>query len=77
MAIVPLEGRVRPGTGKGPARSARRAGLIPGVIYGAGEKPTALAVPKKEFELAVKSAGSNVIDASITIAITTRRTAPS
>ena len=61
MAIVPLEGQVRPGTGKGPARSARRAGLIPGVIYGAGEKPTALAVPKKEFELAVKNAGGNVI----------------
>jgi len=61
MAIVPLEGQVRPGTGKGPARSARRAGLIPGVIYGAGEKPTALAVPKKEFELAIKSAGGNVI----------------
>ena len=61
MAIVPLAGRVRPGTGKGPARSARRAGEIPGVIYGAGEAPTALAVPKKEFELAVKNAGGNVI----------------
>ena len=61
MAIVPLEGRVRPGTGKGPARSARRAGFIPGVIYGAGEKPTALSVPRKEFELAVKNAGGNVI----------------
>ena len=63
MAIVPLEGRVRPGTGKGPARSARRAGEIPGVIYGAGETPVALAVPKKEFELALKTAhaGGNVI----------------
>jgi len=61
MAIVPLAGQVRPGTGKGPARSARRAGMIPGVIYGAGEKPTALSVPKKEFELAVRSAGGNVI----------------
>ena len=63
MAIVPLAGRVRPGTGKGPARSARRAGEIPGVIYGAGETPTALAVPKKEFELALKTAhaGGNVI----------------
>ena len=63
MAIVSLEGQVRPGTGKGPARSARRAGMIPGVIYGAGETPTALAVPKKEFELALKTAhaGGNVI----------------
>ncbi len=63
MAIVPLAGRVRPGTGKGPARQARRAGEIPGVIYGAGETPVALAVPKKEFELALKTAhaGGNVI----------------
>jgi len=63
MAIVPLAGRVRPGTGKGPARQARRAGEIPGVIYGAGETPTALAIPKKEFELALKTAraGGNVI----------------
>jgi large subunit ribosomal protein L25 len=63
MAIVPLAGRVRPGTGKGPARQARRAGEIPGVIYGAGETPTALAVPKKDFELALKTAkaGGNVI----------------
>jgi large subunit ribosomal protein L25 len=63
MAIVPLAGRVRPETGKGPARSARRAGEIPGVIYGAGETPVALAIPKKEFELALKTAhaGGNVI----------------
>ena len=62
MAIVPLEGQVRPGRGKGPARQARRAGLIPAVMYGHGETPVALAVPKREFELAMKTAkGSNVI----------------
>ncbi len=62
MAIVPLEGRVRPGTGKGPARQARRDGLIPGVIYGHGETPVALTVPKREFDLAMRTAkGSNVI----------------
>jgi large subunit ribosomal protein L25 len=62
MAIVPLEGRVRPGTGKGPARQARRAGLIPGVVYGHGETPVAVTVPKREFEVAMRTAkGSNVI----------------
>jgi large subunit ribosomal protein L25 len=62
MAIVPLEGRVRPGTGKGPARQARRDGLIPGVIYGHGETPVALTVPKREFDVAMRTAkGSNVI----------------
>jgi large subunit ribosomal protein L25 len=62
MAIVPLAGQVRPGRGKGPARQARRDGLIPGVVYGHGETPVALAVPKREFDLAMKTAkGSNVI----------------
>ena len=64
MAIVPLVGRVRPGTGKGPARQARRDGLIPGVLYGHGETPTAVSVPKREFELALKTShasGGNVI----------------
>lgn len=62
MAIVPLQGRVRPARGKGPARQARRDGEIPGVMYGHGEEPVALAVPKREFELAMKTArGSNVI----------------
>ena len=62
MAIVPLEGRVRPARGKGPARQARRDGEIPGVMYGHGEEPVALAVQRREFELAMKTAkGSNVI----------------
>ena len=62
MAIVPLQGRVRPARGKGPARQARRDGEIPGVMYGHGEEPVALAVPRREFELAMKTAkGSNVI----------------
>jgi large subunit ribosomal protein L25 len=62
MAIVPIQGRVRPATGKGPARQARRDGLIPGVMYGAGETPQALTVPRRDFELALKThAGGNVI----------------
>jgi large subunit ribosomal protein L25 len=62
MAIVPLQGRVRPARGKGPARQARRDGEIPGVMYGSGETPVALAVPRREFDLAMKTAkGSNVI----------------
>lgn len=62
MAIVPIEGRVRPGRGKGPARQARREGLIPAVMYGHGEEPLALAIPQRAFELAMKAAGGgNVI----------------
>lgn len=40
MADAPvLEAVARAGTGKGAARSARREGLVPGVIYGGGEAP--------------------------------------
>ena len=35
----------REGVGKGAARAARRAGLTPGVIYGAGKPPVAITVP--------------------------------
>ncbi|MGF1660259.1 MAG: 50S ribosomal protein L25/general stress protein Ctc [Rubrimonas sp.] len=37
-----LEATAREGTGKGAARSARRNGLVPGVIYGGGEAPQAI-----------------------------------
>ncbi|MBP7000007.1 50S ribosomal protein L25/general stress protein Ctc [Amaricoccus sp.] len=40
MAEAPvLEAVAREGVGKGAARSARREGLVPGVIYGGGEAP--------------------------------------
>ena len=40
MAETPvLEAVARTGVGKGAARSARREGYVPGVIYGGGEEP--------------------------------------
>jgi large subunit ribosomal protein L25 len=40
MAETPvLEAAARAGVGKGAARTARREGLVPGVIYGGGEAP--------------------------------------
>jgi large subunit ribosomal protein L25 len=40
MAETPvLEAVARAGVGKGAARTARREGLVPGVIYGGGEAP--------------------------------------
>ncbi|MBP7241762.1 50S ribosomal protein L25/general stress protein Ctc [Amaricoccus sp.] len=40
MAEAPvLEAVAREGVGKGAARSARREGFVPGVIYGGGEAP--------------------------------------
>jgi large subunit ribosomal protein L25 len=43
MAEMPiLEATARAGTGKGAARTARRNGFVPGVIYGGGEDPVAI-----------------------------------
>jgi large subunit ribosomal protein L25 len=42
-----LAATVRSGTGKGAARSVRREGRIPAVLYGGGEAPTPIALDKK------------------------------
>lgn len=42
-----LAAAVRSGTGKGAARSVRREGRIPAVLYGGGEAPTPISLDKK------------------------------
>ncbi|MGD9543646.1 MAG: 50S ribosomal protein L25/general stress protein Ctc [Methylocystis sp.] len=42
-----LAAAVRSGTGKGAARSVRREGRIPAVLYGGGEAPQPLSLEKK------------------------------
>jgi ribosomal protein L25 (general stress protein Ctc) len=61
MAIVPLAGRVRAGTGKGPARQARLPAKSRRDLR-RRRNPGALAVPKKEFgSRSRRHAGGNVI----------------
>ncbi len=42
--IPDLHAEVRAGTGKGAARTARRNGMVPGVVYGGGTDPVALQI---------------------------------
>lgn len=45
MAEMPiLEAVAREGTGKGAARTARREGMVPGVIYGGGAEPQSISI---------------------------------
>ncbi len=44
-----LAATTRSGTGKGAARSARREGLVPGVIYGGGADPVTINVKYNEL----------------------------
>ncbi len=37
--VIDLVAQTRAGTGKGAARASRRAGLVPGIVYGGGEEP--------------------------------------
>ena len=47
-AIKQLAAVTRSGTGKGAARSVRREGRVPGVIYGGGMKPEPISVDYKD-----------------------------
>ncbi|MDH7799421.1 MULTISPECIES: 50S ribosomal protein L25/general stress protein Ctc [unclassified Beijerinckia] len=48
-AIKQLAATVRDGTGKGAARSVRRDGKVPGVIYGGGDAPQAISLDYKNL----------------------------
>ena len=53
MADIILNVEVRDRTGTGGARAARRAGLVPGVLYGGEKDPVAIAVKQNEFRKAL------------------------
>jgi large subunit ribosomal protein L25 len=53
MAEIVLNVQVRDGAGTGKARAARNAGLVPGVLYGAGRDPVAISVKAPEFRKAL------------------------
>jgi len=55
MADIVLNVDVRERTGTGGARAARREGYVPGVLYGGGKDPVAVAVKSNEFRKALYS----------------------
>lgn len=58
MALTtrPLNAKIRTGSGKGPARRTRAAGLVPAVVYGPHlEKPLNIAVDAKETKAAIQT----------------------
>ncbi|WP_117214087.1 50S ribosomal protein L25/general stress protein Ctc [Allorhizocola rhizosphaerae] len=58
--------------GKGFARRARKAGLVPAVIYGHGEAPRHISLPAKEFAAALRHGGmTTVFDISVSDGHTT------
>jgi large subunit ribosomal protein L25 len=53
MADIILNVEVRERTGTGGARATRREGRVPGVLYGGGKDPVAIAVKANEFRKAL------------------------
>jgi large subunit ribosomal protein L25 len=62
MQRLTLEVQVRREVGKSAVRKLRRAGWIPGVLYGRGVEPLPIAVELRALEATVQSAaGGNVL----------------
>lgn len=58
---VKIAAEARNEFGKGFARRARKAGLVPAVIYGHGEAPRHISLPAKEFAAAIRHGGLNTV----------------
>lgn len=59
MSEVRISAEPRTEFGKGGARRTRRAGKIPAVLYGHGEKPKHIALPTLEFTAVIRRGGMN------------------
>jgi large subunit ribosomal protein L25 len=57
VSEVKISAEVRTEFGKGGARRTRRAGMVPAVLYGHGEKPRHIALPAREFAAAIRHGG--------------------
>lgn len=67
MATVSFNATAREGTGKGAARTLRREGLVPAVIYGHGRDPISLSLNARDLDkmLGHIQAESTVIDITV------------
>jgi large subunit ribosomal protein L25 len=61
VSEVKISAELRTEFGKGGARRTRRAGKVPAVLYGHGEKPRHVALPAREFAAAIRHGGNNQI----------------
>ena len=75
MSEVRISAEPRTEFGKGGARRTRRAGKVPAVLYGHGEKPKHIALPAREFAAAIRHGGTTQLfeiqtpDGTLTLAL--------
>ena len=65
--IISLSAEPRPEAGKGAARAIRRAGRVPGIIYGDGKEPVTISLEPRELSRAIHRAGffATIVDLSV------------
>src|ERR1700684_3625954 len=65
--IISLSAEPRTSAGKGAARAARRAGRVPGIIYGDGKEPVPVSFEPRELSRAINRAGffATIVDVSL------------
>ena len=65
--IISLSAEPRASAGKGAARAMRRAGRVPGIIYGDGKEPMQISLEPRELARAVNRAGffATVVDVAV------------
>jgi len=61
MELQTLKATTRPHSGTGPSRRDRRAGEVPGVLYGGGKEAVSLKVNSREFDRLVHSGGEHAV----------------
>jgi large subunit ribosomal protein L25 len=61
VSEVRISAEPRTEFGKGGARRTRRAGKVPAVLYGHGEKPKHIALPAREFAAAIRHGGTTQV----------------
>ena len=74
--IITLSAEPRPRAGKGPARATRRAGRVPGIIYGDQKEPVLISLEPRELSRALANRGffATLVDVKIDGAV--HRTLP-
>jgi large subunit ribosomal protein L25 len=74
--IIALTAELRPQAGKGAARATRRAGRVPGIVYGGGEEPLPISLEPRELSRAVARRGFFATLVDLTIDGSVQRTLP-
>jgi len=74
--VISLSAEPRVQAGKGAARATRRAGRVPGIIYGDGKEPLPISLEPRELTRAINRAGffATIVDVAVDGAV--HRTLP-